>query len=432
MGGSIIDKVKTKEVNDNAVVLAKETYDKEFLRNPDAFVAINENSSDERVRNIYRMLPQDMKDKIDEVWGDGGMFVHQEVFNHMFGQRRATVANLSMVDLQGKTVIGKLVGGVNNMLTLMLNNRLGIALERGWQDFIKIVKDTIVIRSIHILGGNMLSNSLVLAAAGVPLSKIIPLQIEGYKLGREYMQNEKELSQLEMMMKIDPTGAGSSQANKNKVRRLKHKLATSPVRDLMEAGVFQSINEDIYTLEDDTVFKSKLDHIIEPYADKIPLKDSRIIKEATMQHGSTTYTALKDLTQFSDFMARYALHKHNTASKSAGGKAMSVEESINDIVETFINYDAPTNRFLQYGNDMGFVLFTKYYIRIQRVIFKSLKERPASAALIIALQSITGFGLTDIYDSHIGNTPYLNTPVDNITGLLENHPLIYGLRSLFS
>jgi hypothetical protein len=38
------------------------------------------------------------------------------------------------------------------------------------------------------------------------------------------------------------------------------------------------------------------------------------------------------------------------------------------IRDAFVNYSQPTSRVFQYLNDMGFIMFTKYMVRIQKVI----------------------------------------------------------------
>jgi hypothetical protein len=431
MGSNMVNKVQGTQNNRRVVDIAYEIYQRDAIKDPFAFVNIGPNSPSEKGQEIYRLLPDDMKEYIESKFGVNGMFVHQDVFDTFFGKRKLSVANLQQIDTTDLKMGKRVMAEVNNLMATLLNNKYGIYIEETWQDFIKLAKDTIVIKGIQVLAGNLLSNQLVLLAAGVPL-KDIAKQKEGYMAAKAYQRAELELRQLEITMKADPSGAGKDPANIKRERFLKHKMATSPVRDLMDAGVFQSINEDIYTLEETSPFKNRIDQLVDPVAEKIPVTGRKFLNTLAFGHGTPIYEALKDLTQYSDFMARYSLHIHNTRPKSKGGKGMTSEESIGDIVETFVNYDAPTNAYLQYANDMGTVMFTKYYLRIQRVIFKRFKEAPATATLIIGLQDILGFGVTDIYDSNIFNTPYLNAPWDNVTGTITAHPLhqLYELLRL--
>ena len=102
---------------------------------------------------------------------------------------------------------------------------------------------------------------------------------------------------------------------------------------------------------------------------------------------------------------------------------MGVDESLNDAIETFINYDIPTSVQLQYMNDMGFFMFSKFLFRIQKVIFTLFKDRPISTTLSILLQQVF-IDAPDVVDSlglHLdGRSGFILGPLDtatNISGL---------------
>jgi len=88
---------------------------------------------------------------------------------------------------------------------------------------------------------------------------------------------------------------------------------------------------------------------------------------------------------------------------------MSHEDSIADIVDTFVNYDIPTSPEMQWLNDMGFFMFTKYALRILRVVFRLLEEAPATALAGGLMQDILG-DVSDIVDSNVVTNMGLNTP----------------------
>lgn len=79
---------------------------------------------------------------------------------------------------------------------------------------------------------------------------------------------------------------------------------------------------------------------------------------------------------------------------------MAHNAALADIIDSFINYDIPTGRFMQYMNDMGILLFTKFLFRIQRVIFKSMKGHPANNLALYSLQSVLG-DASDIPDQFL-------------------------------
>ena len=91
-------------------------------------------------------------------------------------------------------------------------------------------------------------------------------------------------------------------------------------------------------------------------------------------------------TQFSDFVSRYALYSYQTEAQK---NPISKEESLINITNVFIDYDVPTSPQMQWLNDMGFLMYTKYYFRIQRVIMQLIMNMPATVSAIVAGQLMT-------------------------------------------
>jgi hypothetical protein len=85
------------------------------------------------------------------------------------------------------------------------------------------------------------------------------------------------------------------------------------------------------------------------------------------------------MTQASDFVARYALAK---GLREQGVKEQEIKETV---LDAFIQYDIPDHRAIKYLDDIGLLAFQKYFFRIQRILFKQLKTRPASTIAISML-----------------------------------------------
>lgn len=105
---------------------------------------------------------------------------------------------------------------------------------------------------------------------------------------------------------------------------------------------------------------------------------------------------------------------------------MDATESIDMVVDTFVNYDLPTHKSLQYMNDMGMVMFTKYYLRTQKVILRLAKEKPGNLLLALMAQSMF-FDVPDVTDSFITETSVLGkfnfNPVELLSGAAETAPI---------
>jgi hypothetical protein len=101
-----------------------------------------------------------------------------------------------------------------------------------------------------------------------------------------------------------------------------------------------------------------------------------------MLPGSNSFQAAIQATQYGDFVARYIKFKHDTEVK---GKPEA--EAIHDALAFFIYYDIPQNRYLQFMNDMGPIMFTKFFLRIQSIVARMYTQNPVGAFGVLGLQA---------------------------------------------
>ena len=73
-------------------------------------------------------------------------------------------------------------------------------------------------------------------------------------------------------------------------------------------------------------------------------------------------------------------------------------------MDIFIDYDLPTHKGIQYLNNMGFLMFSKYIIRVQKAILMLVRDHPGRVIAATLLQNMF-VDLPDITDS----TAFLET-----------------------
>ena len=81
-------------------------------------------------------------------------------------------------------------------------------------------------------------------------------------------------------------------------------------------------------------------------------------------------------------------------------KLASEAEAMRDTVDNYINYEAPLNKTIRYGDRMGPFFFVTYFTRIQRVIKKIVKKSPGRVGIDVAQQFLLG-DQDDILDQSI-------------------------------
>lgn len=406
MEASIVDKVNSKRINEEVVNTAYEEYLNEYTKNPDNYVRIGLDSSNPKYKEIYQQLPEDMRREIRDVWGSDGMYVPDTLVPLIFGQRK----------LGTQQVVENMFSGTNNQALNMFAEQLGKVLgkpgaktfDNVWREFVTTVKDVIVIRSGFVMVFNILSNLLLLANRGVNPMTGFKDHYRAYVFAKRYQEASDTVEKANRDLAINPNDKKAAVA---KARAL-NSMERNPVKDLVEEGVYQSIVEDVVLNDDDYSYQGIVEEWAKPATDIIPKPVLTLARYATISRDTKIYKFLRDTTQLSDFVARYSLHQKNLAD------GMSKEESIDDVVKTFVNYDLPTNRYLQYANDMGLVMFSKFAIRIQRTIADLIINHPGKTLSLYLLQNSLG-DVTDVIDS-LGQSPVGNsnlTPLGVAEGL---------------
>ena len=154
---------------------------------------------------------------------------------------------------------------------------------------------------------------------------------------------------------------------------------------------------------------------------------------------SALFQLIHKATAYSDFIARYAQHeflkdKKAKMFKNKNGREMNRAEMeametqlLTETRDAYINYSRPDNKVLQYINDIGLAMFTKYAIRVQKVITSGILKHPTRFATALAglhiADSTIDWGVPTVMDKYmflIGPTNIFYTPgvFDIAEGLL--------------
>lgn len=404
MEANISDKVNARHVNDMIVDALKLEYDQGYATSEEGdFTRIALDSTDPFHKEIWQMMPGPMRQQIKKVWGADEIYIRDDIIPLVFGRRKFSLADQNnLMKRAGHPVMNH----IGSMLEQVLGKPGVRKAESIWQEIISTTKDVIVVKTGIVLAGNIISNIAILLVAGVPAKDIVKHHITAIRESKNYMADiarRDELQRLVVATNKQQDEVGITQAKVANLKRqvkiyeqelgeLGEKIHKNPVRELNEAGVYQTIVEDLGEENEKFSYKSKLADWAEPVTMHVPKPIKTVAKHVFMSHDTPAYKFMRDSTQLSDFVARYTLHEHNKAN------GMKVRESVEQIIRVFVNYDVATHKGIQYANDMGFVMFTKFAIRIQRVIYETTKAKPGRALTLFLLQHVFG-DISDISDS---------------------------------
>lgn len=391
---STLNKVETVGFNKQVVQATKEHFD----TNPQGnYLAIGPGVQDPELREIYARLPKEAKQDIQDIWGNKTMFVDKRTLTMLFGYRKFSLADELAKDKMNQNYAIRFLGSVNAILGKPLGysaEQVARSTGQYWQEYVAMNKNFQIIKSGVVTMVNAISNSTQLWVEGLSVVDVLKSQKEAIVELAKYREQNAELFELEKIVELNIEPA-KEKANKVRIARLKSEISANPVTDVISDGLLQNIVEDVSLVDDQFTKGGKIqDALDKRLFTKVPGFIREGARELVLSNQSYLYKKMSQSAQLSDFMARYALYKHSIAKDK-----LSREDAANKAIDTFINYDLPTHRGIQYLNDMGFAWFTKYYVRIQRIIIKSFAAKPARSIMLLVLNIMTGGAFATVFES---------------------------------
>lgn len=422
LSGQIVDKVNTATQNVDVVRSLYDQYQDDYTNRPSSYLMVGADSQDKQLAELYRLLPEATKREIRKVWKGDNMFIPADQINLIMGYRKYSLTEPFNALPDERNIFEKtLVTLMTHLFGEKAALRVGIA-EDVAQAIVKEVKDILVVKNIFTLAGNIMSNMTLLAWEGVPLAKAAASHAIAIKGALEYRADNKRLLQLTQALEIGYVPQGTA-AIENEIVELRDRMVRNPLKRLIDAGLMPTIVEDLEADDSRYSYQSRLQQKTEKYTSKVPSWMRTVGKQVYLTHDTSIYKFLSQSTQLSDLVARYAMYEHVTTRKK---DPLSQTDALKLAEESFVNYDLPSHRSMQFMNDMGVVFFTKYYLRIQKVISRLVRERPARALALVAANHYWA-GLQSVMDSSwlnkLGNNPFGAGPFGYI-GALDELPAI--------
>lgn len=397
LAANTYDKESSVERNNDIVEMMHAQWTQQRAENAHSYLLVSANSADPVVREAYALMPYSTRKHIESVWGSQGMMVHRDMFNLHFGYRKYSLAEMfNKTPADRKALEDILVFTVETVFGQGPKAALRVRqAEDVWQAAVREVKDFLVVKSGVTLFWNIVSNFSLLYLYGVSPMEMARSHRIAFKGVMEWHKEGAELAQLEVMKQAGYTG--NVKDLDHKIAKLKIAMERNPVRSLIEAGLMPSIVEDVNVEDELFAYKTALGNKVDKLAERVPDAVKTAAKWVYVAHDTPLYQVLNQGTQMSDFVARYSLYQKMTTQRKA---PLSHEDAVQFVSEAFVNYDMPSGKGLQYANDMGAVMFTKYYLRIQRVIMHVYRNHPSRAILLMLFDNYFA-GMQTIADSSL-------------------------------
>jgi len=378
------DKVASEKINKEAMDLLYQHTQLNYAKAPHKFV----NILDGKYREEYfDVLPRATRNYIlyiakrDNKKNKQIFNVEQKLLDVVFGYKMPSISNTILFSKSFKA------------------QRYAKVVEKLIFETVALAKVAIVIKIPIVPMVNFTSNFVTSMMYGVPPGYLIKKWREGYKELVKYQEDAHKLQLLELDRLGNPKLRNDPQIDK-RIKRLTAKLNKNKVAKFIDAGLFNSITEDInqndFTYRHKAASKIKGSVIGQKFDGLFKGKVLDVANQAYMGEKTATFKTMMHFTQVSDFIARYAMYSYDTEVKN-----MNKDKAYKQMVETFVNYDQPLNRYLQYGNDSGLLFFVKYWIRIQRATFNLVKEKPLNVGLLWIANGMLDLDIETIMESSV-------------------------------
>ena len=418
--GRIAEEIQASRYNEMLLQRLHEMYVKDAREGKAyQYITMDENSTDHQLKEVYELMPIEMKEQAKRIWSDGKIKVRKDLLNNAFGYREPSVLNMwtgqtgySKEFQKAFTSIAETFLGKNAARYL----RLG---ERGLMEFVKEMKDWIVVRSVVVSAANIVSNMVHLTTVGVSPVTMAKDMSTAVLAAEEYRKNEKLINEYSHYLAVNHNPQMADEYQR-RISELKDSQARNPVADLIKAGLLPTIAEDLGQ-QDNYSLKDKLLNKMDQYTSGIPDNVKRVAKEVTLSRDSNVYFLLNRSIQYGDFVAKYSLYKHLT---TRSRNPMDKDSALNRVMDEFVNYDVLPSRTRFYLDAIGLTWFLNYKIRIQKIILRTIRENPLRALFLMFGNSIES-GLPNITEANLvtGSLSY-NVGMGTALNGFTVHPLV--------
>lgn len=457
MQAVIEDKMDTEEHNNKVFgiiqndMIANYRPGSSIGRNGYRYIVIKAGSSDKEIQEIYKLIPKDIKERITELPGEE-MAVRADMVRFYFGMREASTFDLiEKIPLIGPDIVKYTPGEIKMMVQYA---------EMIWSAVVSIAKVDIVIRTPMVLIGNIVSNIMYSVQSGYLPLRVLRMQLDAFKGLKEYIDMTHEVVRMENLKAVGKL----AQKDWDKLTSLKEDMRKHPAHELIDEGMFQAIIEDVGSDE----FKSS--NKVTKYLDKKLENAPQYVKDGAnwlyLTERTEFFRMMSMATQFSDFAARQVQHSLNKErlfkqieEKAVNGKLevkdlpwllnddmvkgmpyitkeaakrAAVRYSREQVLDAFVNYSKPEGKVVDWMNRMGLVMFTKYFMRIQRAIGKNFIDNPLYAMMsLLGQHFIVDVDSIDDQLLMFKDTKYLfKNPLDHLERLIMPTGLEFALNPI--
>lgn len=378
--GRQVEEHKSREINKALVSRFKGMYDTDISKNPAAsreYINLFD-SKDPIHMDAIKLMPTYMRRALEAEFGKDTFMVRKEMVDSAIGYRTPSVGDAwtgvsgwSPESLElAKRVTMSVFG--NKAYEYLVNA------EQLLKNAIQDVKLIIVVKSVIVPVGNMLSNIIQLMSRGVPIKDIVrgvPKKVSELNF---YTKQRLRKIELEVTLRT-AEGNGDVVATrkaKNELETIEDSFRRLSIWPLINAGEFSAISDVGISRDDIVLSEGRVHAYMESLVDKLPDGVRTAAKYGLVAKDTALFQGLQKAVEYGDFLAKAIQYDYLT-----GSKKLSKEDSLARISEEFVNYDLLMGRFREYAENIGLLWFTAFKVRSTKIAASIIRNNPFHALM---------------------------------------------------
>lgn len=354
------------------------------------------------------------------------------------------------VDLVRKDISHWLLGGHSR--SLFDNPQMKWAM-RILKDLISGAKIGMVVTNPVKIANDNLSNITYLGVVGVDPLFIAKNYKDITRDYAEYTELQRQIFQLKLQHVARPESTKIAQ----KLKSLQKRLEANPVGDLADKGFVNSLGSDLVSRSADTLSgfqadmhkaleyllttdsgkrnyvshfimrlqkigfqaedffsylgnlasKSKSTKLLEQELDQVADRLREIKTEEDIINYVAQFTTSPSsefvrmgsaMTDLTDVLAKETLYRHFVENKG-----MSPQDARIEVLDSFPDYKENMPLAVKQLSDVGIIMFPSFWLRIQKVIYRMMRDKPINLATEMMIQDMVGSNVNTIFEANVIN-----------------------------
>lgn len=361
----------------------------------------------------WAMIPEYTRDYIYNhrtslgMEGDpNSILIHKDMIDDFIGYKDASLANLKI----GEN--GKYFNMQNHPATALRVEQFQYFLQK----LIARYKTILVILDPSTIIGNAWSNFNIAMVHGIPPQTYARLFFQHWRNLDEYNEIHSEL-----LKTISERDSGMKGLD-HRIAGLQKRLESNAMHELMKDGQFNMIIDDIdsHNNKEDHIQYYKRKAVEKIVGSKGAERAKDVAENVLLTKDSTSFKVIEKLTAYNDIINRAIIRDKmlfeleedvNAGIVASDDREAKEREILNYVDQLFVNYSYLDNRYIKYANDVGLLLFTKYFFRALKTIKQVYDKKPLALTLFLGIDNFV-YDLEDPYKNYFN----LETAIGNRVG----------------